>query len=50
MGIDPFLHTITGARKLQAALEGGGQALVPLFGGNLVDAVWRDAPAAQAVS
>lgn len=50
VGIDPFLHTVGNARKLQSTLESGGQKLVPLFGGNLVDAVWRDAPAPQAVS
>lgn len=48
VGIDPFLHTVGNARKLQTTLERGGQKLVPLFGGNLVDAVWHDAPAAQA--
>ena len=50
VGIDPFLHTIGSARKLQSALEGGGQTLVPVFGGNLVDAAWVDAPVAQTVS
>ena len=49
VGIDPFLHTVDSARKLQAALEDGGQTLVPVFGGNLVDDVWEDAPPAPTV-
>ena len=50
VGIDPFLHTINGARKLQQTLEAGGQTLVPVFSGNLVDAAWDTAPPAPTVS
>ena len=49
VGMDPFLHTINSARKLQQTLEKGGQTLVPVFGGNLVDAAWVDAPPAPTV-
>lgn len=44
VGVDPFLHTIDGARKLQKALDGAGLKMVPVFGGNLVDGVWTDRP------
>jgi Xaa-Pro aminopeptidase len=46
VGVDPLLHTIDGARKLQKALEGAGHELVPVSGGNLVDAIWSDRPQA----
>ena len=49
VGIDPFVHTNEGARKLLAALGPVGNELVPVFGGNLVDAVWEDAPPAPTV-
>lgn len=49
VGMDPFLHTINGARKLSKALEGAGLKLVPVFGGNLVDGVWGDRPQAPQV-
>ena len=49
VGIDPFVHTNEGARKLLAALEPAGNELVPVFGGNLVDAAWEDAPPAPTV-
>jgi hypothetical protein len=38
-----------GARKLVTALEDAGSELVPVFGGNLVDAIWEDAPPAPVV-
>ena len=41
--------TTQGARKLVTALEGAGSELVPVFGGNLVDAIWEDAPPAPTV-
>ena len=50
IGIDPFVHTSEGARKLVAALDPVGNELVPVFGGNLVDAIWEDAPPAPTVS
>ncbi|CAG9464398.1 unnamed protein product [Pedinophyceae sp. YPF-701] len=41
VGVDPFLSTLSGARKLKAALEAKGKELLPVFaGGNLVDKVW----------
>lgn len=97
VGVDPLLHTIDGARKLQVgwsfvghafcccsaagalvcsagsqhagagrqialrgaiatcvlssqkALEGAGHELVPVSGGNLVDAIWSDRPQAPTV-
>jgi len=50
VGVDPFLHTIDGARKLQKALKDSGLTLVPVVGGNLVDAVWADQPAASSAT
>ena len=38
---------VDAARKLKEKLEGAGKSLVPLLGGNLVDAIWgqsRPAP------
>uniref|UniRef100_A0A061QM88 Putative xaa-pro aminopeptidase p-like n=1 Tax=Tetraselmis sp. GSL018 TaxID=582737 RepID=A0A061QM88_9CHLO len=43
VGIDPFLHTTESARKLEAELKAAGRRLVPIYGGNLVDAVWAEA-------
>lgn len=50
VGIDPFLHTLEGARKLETALTRAGKQLVPLVEeGNLVDRVWgAERPAAPA--
>lgn len=40
-------YQVDAARKLKEKLEGAGKALVPLLGGNLVDAVWgQDRPPA----
>lgn len=39
MGIDPFLHTIEAAEKLQRQLTATGRYMVPLPA-NPVDAVW----------
>ena len=44
LGIDPWLHTIAGARRLTAAVEKAGGSLVRLPR-NPVDAVWPDRPA-----
>jgi Xaa-Pro aminopeptidase len=44
IGVDPWLHTIDGVRKLKAALEAAGASLRPVD--NLVDAIWHDRPAA----
>ncbi|KAK9856848.1 hypothetical protein WJX84_010209 [Apatococcus fuscideae] len=47
VGIDPFLHTVAATRSLQQKLAENKRLLVPLLGGNLVDAVWGSAqPAA----
>jgi Xaa-Pro aminopeptidase len=43
LGIDPMLHTASGVRKLQAAVEKAGARLAVLDR-NLVDAVWTDQP------
>ncbi|KAK9805604.1 hypothetical protein WJX72_007339 [[Myrmecia] bisecta] len=40
VGIDPFLHTVDSARKLQTKLEAAGRHLIPLLEGNLVDHIW----------
>ena len=44
LGVDPWLHTIEGARRLTAALKDAGGLLVRLAA-NPVDAIWRDRPA-----
>lgn len=44
LGIDPWLHTIAEVRKLKAALEAKGGALVFLTE-NPLDAIWSDRPA-----
>lgn len=44
IGIDPWLHTIEGVRKLTKALTEVGAAVRPVD--NLVDAIWADRPAA----
>ena len=43
VGIDPFLLTVDGARKLEKQLASEGRTLLPLTGDNLVDCVWGDA-------
>ena len=43
LGIDPWLHTIAGARRLGEWQEGGGGTLVRL-GRNPIDAIWPDRP------
>lgn len=43
VGVDPFLHTVDGYRRLADKLRDAGRQLVPLLGGNLVDRVWGDA-------
>ncbi|KAL6764493.1 peptidase M24, structural domain-containing protein [Haematococcus lacustris] len=41
VGVDPFLHTMDAARRLQKKLEAAGRAMVPLLAdGNLVDKAW----------
>lgn len=40
VGIDPFLITVDGARKLEKQLASAGRTLLPLTGDNLVDRVW----------
>ena len=40
VGIDPWLHTIEAARKLESTLADAGASLHPLPDGNLVDAAW----------
>ncbi|KAL3145608.1 hypothetical protein ABBQ32_003156 [Trebouxia sp. C0010 RCD-2024] len=40
VGIDPFLHTVNGAKQLSTKLREAGKSLVPLLDGNLVDKVW----------
>jgi Xaa-Pro aminopeptidase len=44
LGIDPWLHTIAEVRKLKAALEAKGGALV-FLPENPLDALWTDRPA-----
>lgn len=44
VGVDPFLHTIDGARKLEKALDAAGLTVVAVSGGNLVDKVWTSQP------
>ena len=39
----PCPFQVEAARKLKEKLEGAGKSLVPLQGGNLVDAVWGEA-------
>lgn len=49
VGIDPFVHTIDAAEKLQRQLAAKGRRLVPLPS-NPVDAVWgKERPAAPKV-
>ncbi|HWU60670.1 MAG TPA: aminopeptidase P family protein [Ensifer sp.] len=43
LGIDPWLHTIAEVRKLKAALESKGGALV-FLAENPLDALWTDRP------
>eukprot|EP00884_Botryococcus_braunii_P009047 jgi/Botrbrau1/18143/Bobra.53_1s0015.2 len=43
VGIDPFLHTIEGAKKLEDKLKQAGRSVMPLMEGNLVDKVWGKA-------
>ena len=43
VGYDPWLHTLEGVERLQAACGKAGAALVPCPA-NLVDAVWADQP------
>eukprot|EP00850_Spirogloea_muscicola_P025140 SM002279S07718 [mRNA] locus=s2279:28:1558:+ [translate_table: standard] len=40
VGFDPYLHSADAAATLRATLARKGQALVPLYTGNLVDSVW----------
>jgi Xaa-Pro aminopeptidase len=44
IGIDPWLHTIDGARRLARALEPAGATVKPVE--NLVDVIWSNRPAA----
>lgn len=44
LGIDPWLHTMAEVRKLKAALEAKGGALV-FLAENPLDAIWADRPA-----
>lgn len=44
VGIDPFLHTVDVAEKLQRRMAAAGKELVPLAN-NLVDEIWTDRPA-----
>ncbi|KAK9789963.1 hypothetical protein WJX73_006444 [Symbiochloris irregularis] len=49
VGIDPLLHTVSGAQELHQRLENEERRLQPLGGVNLVDSVWgaaRPAPPA----
>lgn len=47
IGFDPWLHTIAEARRLRAALQKAGAALVATED-NPVDAIWTDRPAPPA--
>lgn len=47
VGIDPFLLTVDGARKLEKQLASAGRTLLPLSGENLVDRVWGGARPAE---
>lgn len=42
VGIDPWIHTVEGARNMRTQLEEMGIQLAPNFGGNLVDKVWKE--------
>ncbi|MCW1838674.1 aminopeptidase P family protein [Prosthecomicrobium hirschii] len=44
LGLDPWLHTIGGMRRLKKAAEKAGAAVVAVDG-NPLDAVWADRPA-----